>query len=80
MTLKEQCFDLIEHLPEEQLEYYVAFLRDISRLYGDALQEALDDAFCVLLAKRHESDPDRDELPAPIEELAEKWAIGLNED
>jgi hypothetical protein len=79
MTLKQQCFDLIERLPDDQLPHYVAFLTDAQKLYNEALSETLDDAFCIALAQRHQNCPYRDEPSVPIEELAEKWGIDLNE-
>jgi hypothetical protein len=79
MTLKQQCFDLIERVPEDQLQYYVTFLKDIHRLYNETLSEALDDAFCITLAERHQNSPYCNEPPVPIEKLAEKWGIDLNE-
>jgi hypothetical protein len=80
MTMREQCVSLIKELPEEHLPYFTAFLRDVSRIYNKELEEVLDEAFCAALADRHEAREDKDAPGVPIEELAAKLGISLDED
>ena len=80
MSLREQCYNVIDHMNETQLKQCVLFLKDLQHLDEYDLEEVLDDAFCIALAERHGQRSDKDDPGIPIEDLAEELGIVLGED
>ena len=80
MSIREQCYRLINELEENQLVYYLSFLRDLKKLYDEELEEALDDAFCIALAERHELREDKDDPGILLEDFAAELGIVLGEE
>ena len=80
MNIREQCHNIINEVAENQLVYYVSFLRDLKRLYDEELEEAMDDAFCIALAERYDARANKDERGIPIEDLAAELGIVLGDE
>ena len=77
MSTKEHCISIIEKIPEEQLPYIAAFLENAYKM----IDEMLDNAFCIALAERHEKNNPvfKEDDYAPIEEVAKRLGVNLNE-
>jgi len=76
MSNKEQCINIIEKIPEEQLSYIAVFLENAYKM----IDEMLDDAFCSALTERYDAREDKDEAGIPIEDLAAELGIVLGEE
>ena len=79
MTLREQCYDVINSMNDSQLGALMGFFKDVQRLNDEDFEEGLDELFCTWLADRHKyNNPDFiEEDFTPIEVLAEEWGIDL---
>ena len=73
---KERCINIIEKIPEEQLQYIEIFLANAYNM----IEEAFDDAFCLALAEQYDRLADKNDKGTPIEELAEKWGVDIDSD
>ena len=81
MTVKEQCYTLIEAIPEKKLSSVVRFFNDVLQIQESSLEEILDDMYCVALAERYDrlaEQDGQDERRVSIEEYAKKWNIKLD--
>ena len=74
MSNREKAIDIINALPDSQMEYIVNMLQNLHM----ALEEAADDAFCEKLYEDYlnDDDPEKD-VGIPIEQLAEELGITL---
>ena len=79
MSNREACVALIDGFDEVQLSGVFAVLKSIKDTFDNALEEALDEAYCQKLYQDYLDDPDpeKDET-IPIEELAESLGIKLS--
>ena len=75
MTLREQCYDMINSMNDSQLGALMGFFKDVQKVYGKELEELLDDEFCMALSLRHERFADKNDPGTPMEVLAEELGI-----
>lgn len=69
MSNKEKVMSLIGNIPDEQLEFVVAYLQNLT-------DEIEDDLFCEQLYQNYLKSPDKDEFIS-IEEVVK--GLGQNE-
>ena len=55
MSTREKCIQILDTMPEFQLELVLAYIQGMT-----ALEEATDDAFSEYLYRNYLNDPDRD--------------------
>lgn len=72
MSNKEKCIAILNDLNESQLANMAALLQAAK----NAIDEAADDAFCELLFKQYEADPDKGETIG-LEEAAKQLGVSL---
>ena len=65
VTIKQQCFNLIDRFPERQLPTLITSIEAMLQM----MDEAADDAFCLALAERHDQRDDKDEPGIAIEDF-----------
>jgi hypothetical protein len=82
MTLKEQCYDIINSMNDSQLGALMGFFRDVRQLSDEDFEGELDELFCIYLADRHErNNPNFNEADfTPIEDVAAELGIDLGAD
>lgn len=70
MSIKEQCMNLLNSVPEYKLGYALAYLQ------GLTADEAADDAFSLSLLEQYENDPDPEKNQAfPLEDCKREWGL-----
>ena len=57
MSTREKCEQILDMLPEYQLNLVLAYMQGLT-----ALSEAEDDRFCAQLYSQYLNDPDRGEF------------------
>lgn len=72
MSNKEKCMAIIDSIDDSQLANIAVMLQAAKQ----AIDEALDDAFCVQLYKKYQSDKDKGEFVS-IEEAAQQLGFTL---
>jgi len=76
MNIRQECYTLIDSFSDEQLRSIVMFFKDMQHIQEE-MEEELDMAFCVALARSHDKCADKHEPGISIEELAEQLGIDL---
>ena len=70
MSIKEQCMELLDRVPEFKLGYVLAYLQGLS------VDDAADDAFCEALLEEYRNDPDPDKNQGySLEECKREWGL-----
>lgn len=70
MSIKEQCLELLNGLPDFKLGYALAYLQ------GLTADEDMDDAFCLSLLEQYENDPDPEKNQAfPLDDCKREWGL-----
>lgn len=70
MSIKEQCMELLNNVPDFKLGYVLAYLQ------GLTADEAADDAYCLSLLREYENDPDPDKNQAfTLEDCKKEWGL-----
>jgi len=74
MSNRELCINIINEIDEERLSDVVILLKNIR----DALDESLDDAYCLKLYEEYLDDPDPSKTEdVLLEDFAEQLEIDL---
>ena len=71
MSEKEMVLKLLDTVPQNKLGCVIAYLQGITA------DEAEDDAFCELLLKQYEDDPEKGQY-ITIEEMAKTCGVDIN--
>ena len=71
MSTRERCNQLLDMMPESQLELVLAYIQGLT-----AQAESADDAYCEALYQRYLSDPDKGEFVSE-EDVAKKFGIAI---
>ena len=70
MSVKEQCMELLNSVPDFKMGYVLAYLQ------GLTADEAEDDAFSLSLLEQYENDPDPEKNQAfPLEDCKREWGL-----
>ena len=70
MSIKEQCVELLNNVPDFRLGYVLAYLQ------GLTADDAADEAFCQALLEdyRNDPDPERDKGYS-LEDCKREWGL-----
>lgn len=70
MSIKEQCVELLNNVPDFKLGYVLAYLQ------GLTADDAADEAFCQALLEdyRNDPDPERDKGYS-LEDCKREWGL-----
>ena len=71
MSTREKCNQLLDTMPEFQLELVLAYIQGLT-----ALSEHEDDAYCETLYQKYLQDPDKGEYVSE-EELSKELGFAL---
>ena len=71
MSTREKCNQILDTMPEFQLELVLAYIQGMT-----ALSELEDDAYCETLYQKYLQDPDRGEFISE-EELSKELGVVL---
>ena len=71
MNIREQCVNIIEHMPDEQLPLIMAVLESARKI----IEEMADDAFCAKMYENYLENPDKGDA-VDFEDFAR--SIGVN--
>ena len=70
MSIKDQCMELLNSVPDFKLGYVLAYLQ------GLTADEAADDAYSLSLLAEYENDPDPEKNQAfPLEDCKREWGL-----
>lgn len=74
MSIKEQCLELLDRVPDYKMGYLLAYLQGLTA--DEAEHEAADDAFCLSLLKEYENDPDPEKNQTfSLEDCKREWGL-----
>lgn len=70
MSIKEQCIELLNNVPDFKLGYVLAYLQ------GLTADDAADDAFCQALLEDYQNDPDPEKNKGySLEDCKREWGL-----
>lgn len=70
MSIREQCVELLNQIPEFKLGFALAYLQGLSA------DEAADDAYCEALLREYQNDPDPEKNRGySLEECKREWGL-----
>ncbi|MCL1863502.1 MAG: hypothetical protein FWF78_08050 [Defluviitaleaceae bacterium] len=78
MTNRDECIALLDNFGEEQLGSVLVVLKSMKDVFDNALEEALDEAYCQKLYQDYLDDPDPSKHDSmTLEEFADSLGIAL---